>query len=169
MLAPEIAGNGAMRKLSLADNRLGNKESGKALAEALATNSVLKELDLSSNDLSSIYSYHLSHDHTAEFAAELAIGIKDNGALTILDVSANKLCDGAFGMDDLGPAIAHSKITSLNVSGNNLRINRGIEHITNIIDKGAVTKLDISSNHIGAEQERDLQRICVASGIELAK
>jgi hypothetical protein len=30
-------------------------------------------------------------------------------------------------------------------------------------------KLDISSNRIGAEQERDLQRICVAGGIELAK
>jgi hypothetical protein len=30
-------------------------------------------------------------------------------------------------------------------------------------------KLDISSNAIGAEQEEDLQRICVASGIELAK
>jgi hypothetical protein len=29
-------------------------------------------------------------------------------------------------------------------------------------------KLDISFNHIGAEQERDLQRICVAGGIELA-
>jgi hypothetical protein len=29
-------------------------------------------------------------------------------------------------------------------------------------------KLDISSNYIGAEQERDLQHICVASGIELA-
>jgi hypothetical protein len=35
--------------------------------------------------------------------------------------------------------------------------------------KGALIKLDISSNGIGAEQERDLQRICVAGGIELAK
>jgi hypothetical protein len=33
---------------------------------------------------------------------------------------------------------------------------------------GALIKLDIGSNHIGAEQERDLQRICVAGGIELA-
>jgi hypothetical protein len=36
-------------------------------------------------------------------------------------------------------------------------------------DKGALIKIDISNNHIGAEQERDLQRICVAGGIELAK
>jgi hypothetical protein len=30
-------------------------------------------------------------------------------------------------------------------------------------------KLDISGNDIGAEQEGDLQRICTASGIDLAK
>jgi hypothetical protein len=34
---------------------------------------------------------------------------------------------------------------------------------------GALTKLDISGNDIGAEQEGGLQRICVAGGIELAK
>jgi hypothetical protein len=61
------------------------------------------------------------------------------GALTILDISANKLCNGTFGMDDLGPAIANSKITSLNVSGNSLGLNRGIEHISNIMDKGALS------------------------------
>jgi hypothetical protein len=45
----------------------------------------------------------------------------------------------------------------------------GIIAIANAIpDMEALIKLDISSNAIGAEQERDLQRICVASGIELA-
>jgi hypothetical protein len=34
-------------------------------------------------------------------------------------------------------------------------------------DNRALIKLDISSNCIEAEQEEDLQRICVASGIEL--
>jgi hypothetical protein len=38
-----------------------------------------------------------------------------------------------------------------------------------IKDMGALIKLDISNNQIGAAQERDLQRICVAGGIELAK
>ena len=33
----------------------------------------------------------------------------------------------------------------------------------------ALIKLDISKNHIRAEQELHLQRICVAGGIELAK
>jgi hypothetical protein len=39
-----------------------------------------------------------------------------------------------------------------------------------IKDNKALTKLDISRNYIGAEQEGGLQRICVvAGGIELAK
>jgi hypothetical protein len=38
-----------------------------------------------------------------------------------------------------------------------------------IKDMGALTKLDIGNNYIGAKQEVGLQRICVASGIELAK
>jgi hypothetical protein len=33
----------------------------------------------------------------------------------------------------------------------------------------ALIKLDVSSNRIGAEQEGDLQRICVAGGIDLTK
>jgi hypothetical protein len=58
---------------------------------------------------------------------------------------------------------------------------QGIIAIANAIpDMGALVKLDISGNNdtymhlgeetrpIGAEQEEDLQRICVASGIELA-
>jgi hypothetical protein len=38
-----------------------------------------------------------------------------------------------------------------------------------IKDNGALTSLDISSNKLGAEQKRDLQRICVAGGIKLTK
>jgi hypothetical protein len=46
----------------------------------------------------------------------------------------------------------------------------GIIAIANVIPgMGALIKLDISSNNIGGEQEGELQRICVASGIELAK
>jgi hypothetical protein len=44
----------------------------------------------------------------------------------------------------------------------------GVIALANVIpDMGALVKLDISSSSIGAEQERDLQRICVAGGIEL--
>jgi hypothetical protein len=52
---------------------------------------------------------------------------------------------------------------------------QGLGHVdamliaNDISDNGALTKLDISWNDIGAEQEGGLQRICVAGGIELAK
>jgi hypothetical protein len=36
-------------------------------------------------------------------------------------------------------------------------------------DNRALAKLDISSNFIGAEQKGNLQRICLAMGIDLAK
>ena len=51
-------------------------------------------------------------------------------------------------MDDLGPAIANSKITSLNVAGNNLNLNRGIKHITDILANGALTSLNLSNNKL---------------------
>jgi hypothetical protein len=36
------------------------------------------------------------------------------------------------------------------------------------VNNGALIKLNISNNYIGAEQKGDLQRICLASGIDLA-
>jgi hypothetical protein len=46
----------------------------------------------------------------------------------------------------------------------------GVIALANAIpDMGALIKLDISGNQMGREEERDLQRICVAGGIELAK
>jgi hypothetical protein len=106
-IANAIPDMGALSVLSLKSNALLNIESGKALADALKGNSVLTELDVSVNN----DPLNANRDGPG-FAQELAVGIKDNGALI---------------------------------------------------------KLDISSNYIGAEQERVLQRICVASGIDLAK
>jgi Leucine-rich repeat (LRR) protein len=105
VLASAIKDMRALSSLNLSKNHLANKEAGKALSQALVGNSMLKELDLSSN-----YDGHPSH--AIEFAQELAVGIKDNRALA---------------------------------------------------------KLDMSSNNIGAEEEDNLQRICMAGGIELAE
>jgi hypothetical protein len=45
----------------------------------------------------------------------------------------------------------------------------GVTALANAIpDMGALIKLDISSNYIGAEQKGGLQHICVATGIDLA-
>jgi hypothetical protein len=39
---------------------------------------------------------------------------------------------------------------------------------TVVQNNGALTQLDVSNNDIGAEQEGNLQQICMTSGIELA-
>jgi hypothetical protein len=76
--------------LSLKDNRLATKEGGEALAQALANNSTLKELDVSSNvwKVKDKYGIHDKGDGPG-FAQELAVGIKDNGALSVANVMGN--------------------------------------------------------------------------------
>jgi hypothetical protein len=88
----------------MSKNRIKGAEAGKAIGDALAGNTVLKELDLSGEQ------FYPNMD--IGFVRAFAPGLSDNGALA---------------------------------------------------------KLDMSSNTIGAEQEEDLQRICLAGGIELTK
>ena len=71
----------------MSKNKMATKEAGKALADVLASNSVLKELDVSSN-----YEPYFSLDGSS-FARELAIGVKNNGALTSFDISNNNIGD----------------------------------------------------------------------------
>jgi hypothetical protein len=52
LLAPEIAANGSLTKVSLAQNKL-NEEGTRSICEALKVNKTLKELDLSSEFFSS--------------------------------------------------------------------------------------------------------------------
>jgi hypothetical protein len=104
------------------------------------------------------------------FAQELAVGIKDNGALTKLIFGGARYHNGNKWVT-AGPATLEVGMTKADLSSKHLAagdaiiISAWISHK----DNGALIKLDISSNHIGAEQERDLQCICVAGGIELAK
>jgi Ran GTPase-activating protein (RanGAP) involved in mRNA processing and transport len=106
----------------------------------------------------------------------LADAILDMGALLHLDISENIL--RVEGAKLLAAALRDNQtITTLNISnnritsdGNSLGHTSGVTALANTIrDMGALIKLDISSSYIGAEQERGLQRICVASGIDLAK
>jgi hypothetical protein len=83
-LANVIPGIGVLSSLNLSKNSLATKEAGKALSEALVGNSMLKELDLSSN-------YDGYPNHAIEFAQELAVGIKDNGTLSVLNLASNNL------------------------------------------------------------------------------
>jgi hypothetical protein len=96
--------------LILKSNRLCTKEAGKALAEMLAANTVLTELDLSDN-------LGPGARDGPGFAQELAVGIRDNGALSVLSLNCNNLrAEGgralAVGLKD------NQGITSLNISSN---------------------------------------------------
>jgi hypothetical protein len=105
LIANDISDMGALSSLNMSANGLKGAAAGKALGDAIAANTVIKELDISG-------SQRASEQCDMEFVQAFSVGLRDNGALI---------------------------------------------------------KLDISRNCIRAEQKEDLQRICVASGIELAK
>ena len=69
----------ALTSLNISANSMATKEAGKALADALAANSVLKELNVA-NNLDGETILYTKTDGPA-FAQELAIGLSTNGAL----------------------------------------------------------------------------------------
>jgi Ran GTPase-activating protein (RanGAP) involved in mRNA processing and transport len=76
----------ALSVLSMKRNNLGTKEAGEVLGDMLKGNSVLKELDLSNNLVSS----RDGGDATA-FAQGISKGLPDNGAMTSLNLASNEL------------------------------------------------------------------------------
>jgi hypothetical protein len=90
-LADAIPDMRALSSLVMKDNKLLTAEAGKILSEMLATNTVLKELDLSSNNWKQ---YGTAGDLMGDgpgFAQELAVGISDNGAISLVGLSLNGL------------------------------------------------------------------------------
>jgi hypothetical protein len=81
---------GVLTKLILKDNRLATAEAGKILSDMLAANTVLKELDVSSNCWDFNEEAGTGGDGP-EFAREISKGLSDNGALTSLNLSSNEL------------------------------------------------------------------------------
>ena len=71
-------------------------DAGKALAGALAANSSLKELNVSSNNWMEYGDFGDLMGDGPGFAKELAIGVSANGALGILNISDNNLTRGAL-------------------------------------------------------------------------
>jgi hypothetical protein len=98
------------------------------------------------------------------------------GALLHFDISGNGL--KAEGCKILAEVLKGNQVlTTLIIANNGLALasngyTTDISGVTALADAmpgmGALIKLDISRNDIGAEQEGVLQRICVAGGIELA-
>jgi hypothetical protein len=109
----------ALSSLVLKDTRLLTAEAGKVLSDMLATNTVLKVLDLSSNNWKA---YGNLMGDGPGFAKELAVGISDNRAMTKLDISKNDL--RAEGGRALAVGLKDNRVMmELNIAGNRLTLN----------------------------------------------
>jgi Ran GTPase-activating protein (RanGAP) involved in mRNA processing and transport len=146
MLIAEVVDNGALTTLILKDNKLLTPEAGKVLSDMLAANTVLKELDVSSNNWEELR--RMKGDGPG-FAKELAVGISGNGAMTSLDVRNNRLC--AEGTTLLAEALKGNQImTELSLSSNYVTDGglSGVVALADAIpDMGAMAKLDMSRNY----------------------
>ena len=95
-MSPNIpSGNRALTSLNMSANGLKGAEAGKALGDAIAANTVLKELDISGGE------YNPQCD--VAFVQTFSVGLRDNGALTSLNLSSNAL--GAKGATHIAEAI----------------------------------------------------------------
>jgi hypothetical protein len=76
---------GALTSLNMSANGLKGAEAGKALGDAIAA-SVLKELDISGGS-----GRYGSEKCDVEFVQTFSVGLRDNGAMTGLNLASNML------------------------------------------------------------------------------
>jgi hypothetical protein len=81
------------------ENNIHGAEAGKAFADMLAQNTILKELDLSSQKFG-----YWGRALDAAFAKEFAVGISDNGALTSHNLASNNF--GGYYDPDVNEVVA---------------------------------------------------------------
>jgi hypothetical protein len=174
ILVAEIVDNRALTVLSLQKNNL-HAAGGKALAAGLKGNRVITELNISSNRLG--YNTPINSGAGTDMSGVIALAdvIPDMRALAKFDISNNNLNAGGC-KAIVGALKGNSTLTELNVAKNDMTYGEGWGDMSAVIalanaipDMRALAKLDMSSNNIGAEQEEDLQRICMAGGIELTQ
>jgi Ran GTPase-activating protein (RanGAP) involved in mRNA processing and transport len=91
ILADGLSANRALTSLDISNNKMACSAAGNALSDMLSRNSTLKHLNVS--NCGGLYS-----DGGIGFAKELAVGVSTNGALTSLNISANKLVQGKTDM-----------------------------------------------------------------------
>jgi hypothetical protein len=111
----------------MSKNRLEGAEAGKALGDALAGNTVLKELDLSGEK------YYSNMD--IEFVKALTPGLSDNGAMTSLHVGMNQI-----------PETEMKEIIAIAMRKESMKMLCEVP----IKDK-TLTELDVSRKNLGSE------------------
>jgi hypothetical protein len=86
-LADVIPGMGALSILNMSKNGMKGSKAGKAFGDALATNTALRELDLSGQPETS--EQYATPNMDAACMKALAPGLSDNGAMTSLNLANN--------------------------------------------------------------------------------
>jgi hypothetical protein len=150
---------GALSTLSLKKNRLLTAEAGKILSDMLAANTVLKELDLSSNCLAE------DSDDKPDMSGIMALtaAIPDMRALLVLSLNSNSL--GAGGGKALAEGLrGNSVIEELHIADNKLTgyggDMPGVVAIADVIPgMGALSVTNVMGNEIGKKQRAKLQEI----------
>jgi prophage DNA circulation protein len=140
--------------LTLKDNKLLTPEAGKALSDMLAANTVLKELDVSSNNW-----IELDRDIMGDgpgFAKELAVGISNNGAMTKLDMSENDFKGAAAGKAIGDMLDGTSTLTDLNLSSCYIDAYAAQGISTGLAGNEAILSVNLLKNDTGVEQARAL-------------
>jgi hypothetical protein len=165
--------DGALTQLDISDNMLCglyfdgsgtyNGAAVAALSDMLKVNSVLKELNMSKTYVG------------PEGAKVLSLGLSGNGTMTVLNLANNQLGklvlpEGWSEKHGNAPAYGYIHTDGREHKGapEGAKFEGSIALANAIPDMKALIKLDISNNYIGAEQKGGFQRICVASGINLA-
>jgi Ran GTPase-activating protein (RanGAP) involved in mRNA processing and transport len=157
-IANAIPDMGALSKLVMRKNNIHGAEAGKAFAGMQAGNTVLKELDLSSQKTDGF-----GDALDAAFAKEFAVGISDNGAMTRLNLSNNGLLTREGG-SALGNMLkANTILKELDVSDSWYGLSREVrdgpgfaqELAVGIKTNGALLSLNISSNKLTQGNKRD--------------
>jgi hypothetical protein len=174
-IADAIKNMGAISSVNLLKNDVGVEQAG-ALVIILKEHPTLKSLCGNKG-----YETKLDMSGKMDSAADaimLAAEIDDNRAISSVNLLKN-VTPVEQAQELVKIMQSKEKLTTLcGLSGNEATLdfsNQGLGPgdalliANDISDMRALIKLDISSNHIGDEQERGLQRICVTGGIELAK
>ena len=163
--------SGALAKLDLSNNNWEDNKSPdfiRPIATMLKTNTSLKELNLAGNNLN------------AEAGRIFSEGLHDNGALASLDISNNNLVSDS---PNIQGKHSHKEGDMVEYEGLQCPVTcaqfrhyfsyyrvsmlHGIVALANAIqDMGALSKLDISRNHIPDSEQAELRRICSAKSID---
>ena len=148
-VADELSAKGAFEKLLMGANGFKGAYVGKALGDAIAANTVLKELDISGGT-------YWPEQCDLAFVKEFSVGLGANGALVKFDISNNWLC--VAGCEALAAALSGNQtMTELNVSSNSMgwidgkhKGTSGVIAMANAIKTmGALTSLNVSNNSLG--------------------